>query len=291
MTADDSVPALIPPADRQLPTTANCEPTCKQEEKTMLGLRRPPTMADNRSPLGRPAAGRPLRPGGERLGARRLGAPAFAALVLVLAALLSAWAPWRESRSASVSDYSPRVLSSPASVAASPTAAAAGTTPAASVAQAATPTAAATATTTTTPVAANPRPVGLPVQRNDWIIVRDYVAHGGPGPNGAIDVGIMGNREAVGTPIHATHDGTVRVLRNNKLYGNLVAVKNARWSTTYGHLDQIMVSDGQAVRRGDIIGTMGATGRATAPHVDYQVWEKVDNRELNRNPIDFIAPR
>ena len=262
----------------------------------MLGLRRPPMMADNRSPLGRPPAGRPLRPGGERRGARHLGAPAFAALVLVLAALLSAWAPWREARSATVSDYPPRALSSPASTAASPTAAAAGTAPAATplaaaVVQAAPPTTAAAAATTTTPAAANPRPVGLPVQRNDWIIVRDYVAHGGPGPNGAIDVGIMGNREAVGTPIHATHDGTVRVLRNNKLYGNLVAVKNARWSTTYGHLDQIMVSDGQAVRRGDIIGTMGATGRATAPHVDYQVWEKVDNRELNRNPIDFIAPR
>ena len=253
----------------------------------MLGLRRPPMMADSRAPLGRPPAGRPLRPGGERRGVGRLGAPAFAALVLVLAALLSAWAPWREARSATVSDYPPRALSSPASAAAGPTVAAAGATPAGTPAAAAV----AQAVTPTTPVAANLRPVGLPVQRNDWIIVRDYVAHGGPGPNGAIDVGIMGNREAVGTPIHATHDGTVRVLRNNKLYGNLVAVKNARWSTTYGHLDQIMVSDGQAVRRGDIIGTMGATGRATAPQVDYQVWEKVDNRELNRNPIDFIAPR
>jgi murein DD-endopeptidase MepM/ murein hydrolase activator NlpD len=204
----------------------------------------------------------------------------FAMIVLALAVALALWAPWREDR-LTLSDYGARPDAAP-----KPTAAAA---PAASA-----PVGGASAATAAPP-AARPgeqsRPVGLPIQRTDWIIVRDYVANGGPGNTGAIDVGVVGNRDALGAPVYATHDGVVRVLRNNRVYGNLVAVKNGRWSTTYGYLDRVLVNDGQAVRRGEQIGTLGRSGQATGPQVNYQVWELVGDAELNRNPMDYIEPR
>lgn len=219
---------------------------------------------------------------------RSAAAPVFAGVVLALALALAIWAPWREERPA-LSDYGAR-------------ASAAGTPPAAISAVTASPrpAAASAAGSSTGPdqaaapgarAADGSRPVGLPLKRTDWIILRDYAAHGGPGPNGAIDLGVVGNRDAVGTPVYATHDGVVRVLRGNRLYGNLVAVKNDRWSTTYGHLDQVLVSDGQRVRRGDQIGTLGRTGQAAGPQLDYQVWEQVGATEINRNPMDFLGPR
>lgn len=257
----------------------------------MIGLRRASTTLGGRPALGQPAPERLRRAQETRPRPGGLGAPTFAACVLVIATILSVWAPWREARSITLSDYSSRLAASPAATAPGVTPSPLGAPPTAALQAAAPAQPTLPVATPAAPAGETPRPLGLPVQRNDWIIIRAYVAHGGPGPNGAIDVGVMADREAVGTPIYATHDGTVRLLRNNKLYGNLVAVKNERWSTTYGHLDQIMVAEGQTVRRGEVIGTMGATGRATSPHVDYQVWEKVDGRETNRNPIDFIAPR
>jgi murein DD-endopeptidase MepM/ murein hydrolase activator NlpD len=180
------------------------------------------------------------------------GAAPFAVLVVGLAVGLAVWAPWNMDAQTSLSNYAARPEAVPASTTApaAPLASVPATVPAASRSEDQT------------------RPLGLPVQGNTWVILRDYADHGGPGPNGAVDIGIAGSQDATGTPLRATHEGTVRVLRNNKLYGNLVAIKNGRWSTTYGHLDQVLVSEGQVVRRGDVVGTLGATGTATSPQVD-----------------------
>jgi murein DD-endopeptidase MepM/ murein hydrolase activator NlpD len=248
-------------------------------EATMSG----PVAADEATMVAPPAdepSGVPDRRGTETA-PRGAGAPVFAGVVLALALALAIWAPWREEPPA-LSDYGARAAAATAppaaisAITASPRPAPAGAEPAA------TPGAGA---------AGGSRPLGLPLKRTDWIILRDYAAHGGPGPNGAVDIGVVGNRDAVGTPVYATHDGVVRVLRGNRLYGNLVAVKNERWSTTYGHLDQVLVSDGQRVRRGDQIGTLGRTGQAAGPQLDYQVWEQVGAEEVNRNPMDFLGPR
>jgi murein DD-endopeptidase MepM/ murein hydrolase activator NlpD len=211
--------------------------------------------------------------------ARGSAASIFAMLVLALAVALALWAPWREERLA-LSDYGARPDAAPRATAAAGPALA---TAPGSGAPAASPSA-------PRPVEQS-RPVGMPIQRSDWIIVRDYIANGGPGNTGAIDIGVVGNRDALGTPVYATHDGTVKVLRNNRVYGNLVAIKNGRWSTTYGYLDRVLVDDGQTVRRGEQIGVLGRTGQATGPQVNYQVWEQVGDGEINRNPMDFIAPR
>lgn len=215
-------------------------------------------------------------------GARNVIAPVFATVVLVLALGLMAWAPWRDSRSA-LSDFGGRAEAIAPPLAAT-RAVAVPAAPAAAI-----PTSAATPSSLAFGPSA--RPVGLPVKRNDWIIVRDYVANGGPGPTGAIDIGVVGNRDALGTPVYATHDGTVKVVRNTRLLGNLVVVRAGQWITTYGYLDQVPVADGQAVRRGDQIGTLGRSGQAPGPMLNYQVWEQTGAEELNRNPMEFIAPR
>lgn len=133
------------------------------------------------------------------------------------------------------------------------------------------------------------RPEGVPIKRTDWLVLKDYQAHGGSGPSGAIAIGIMGNKDAVGTPIFATHDGVVNVAKNRERLGNVVYVENGRWVTTYGYLDQIRVTPGQTVRRGEQIGTMGKTGSAPTPRLDYQVWEKSGSDKVNRNPMDYLG--
>jgi murein DD-endopeptidase MepM/ murein hydrolase activator NlpD len=75
-----------------------------------------------------------------------------------------------------------------------------------------------------------------------------------------------------GTAIEAPGDGKVIVAQRKSDYGNLVVLQHAYGITTrYGHLSKFNVRVGQTVRRGDIIGWVGLTGRTTAPHLHYEV--------------------
>ena len=63
-------------------------------------------------------------------------------------------------------------------------------------------------------------------------------------------------------------------------YGNLVVIIHQFGiETRYGYLSAFRTEPGQAVRRGDLIGLVGATGRATGPHLHYEV--RVNDRILN----------
>jgi murein DD-endopeptidase MepM/ murein hydrolase activator NlpD len=141
------------------------------------------------------------------------------------------------------------------------------------------------------PAAGDPaRPAGVPVTRGDWVITKDYATHGGlrppPGNNqGAVDFAFWHNKDALGADVVATHSGKVKLLRMDPTYGNLVYVLGPRWSTTYGHLRDFVVKDGDTVARGQVIGHMGSTGVSSGPHVDYQVWEN----GANRNPMDYCG--
>ncbi|WHT37900.1 M23 family metallopeptidase [Myroides odoratus] len=80
----------------------------------------------------------------------------------------------------------------------------------------------------------------------------------------------------IGTPIYATGDGKV-TRANNQLsgYGNLIEVEHGYgYQTRYAHLSKYNVKPGQTVKRGDIIGYAGSTGRSSGPHLHYEVHYK-----------------
>ena len=76
-----------------------------------------------------------------------------------------------------------------------------------------------------------------------------------------------------GTPIYATGDGKVALAGNqNDGYGNHVVINHGYgYETLYGHMVRIKVRGGQAVKRGDLIGWVGSTGKSTGPHCHYEV--------------------
>jgi murein DD-endopeptidase MepM/ murein hydrolase activator NlpD len=89
----------------------------------------------------------------------------------------------------------------------------------------------------------------------------------------------------LGTRIQAPADGVVVSCDKRGAYGNSIIINHGYGIVTrYGHLDAYNVKPGQRVRRGDVIGFVGNTGRSTAPHLHYEVWV----RDQAQNPIHFI---
>jgi murein DD-endopeptidase MepM/ murein hydrolase activator NlpD len=89
-----------------------------------------------------------------------------------------------------------------------------------------------------------------------------------------------------GTAVRATAAGTVELAAPSGDYGNLVVVDHGFGIVTrYGHLSKFAVWPGREVKRGDILGYVGATGRATGPHLHYEV---VTNGKL-MNPLQLLT--
>ena len=88
-----------------------------------------------------------------------------------------------------------------------------------------------------------------------------------------------------GTPIYATGDGVVERADNTASgYGNHIVIRHGfGYETLYGHLSKYKVRAGQKVKRGDVIGYVGSTGRSEAPHLHYEVHK---NGEVV-NPLNF----
>ncbi|NKI26007.1 M23 family metallopeptidase [Arenibacter sp. 6A1] len=88
-----------------------------------------------------------------------------------------------------------------------------------------------------------------------------------------------------GTPVYASGDGKIsRADNNSSGYGKHIRIEHGYgYMSLYGHLSQYNVKPGQKVKRGDLIGFVGSTGRSQAPHLHYEVW-KDDQRT---NPINF----
>jgi murein DD-endopeptidase MepM/ murein hydrolase activator NlpD len=75
-----------------------------------------------------------------------------------------------------------------------------------------------------------------------------------------------------GQPVYATASGTVRSANFENGYGNLVVLDHGfGLETLYGHLSAFTIKKGDKVQRGDLIGRVGSTGRATGPHLHYEV--------------------
>ncbi|MBL7741241.1 MAG: M23 family metallopeptidase [Chitinophagaceae bacterium] len=76
-----------------------------------------------------------------------------------------------------------------------------------------------------------------------------------------------------GTPIYATADGTVNISGNaGNGYGNHVVINHGYgYETLYGHMVRVKARAGQVVKRGEVIGWVGSTGKSTGPHCHYEV--------------------
>jgi murein DD-endopeptidase MepM/ murein hydrolase activator NlpD len=87
-----------------------------------------------------------------------------------------------------------------------------------------------------------------------------------------------------GTPIYATADGVVGRTGWVGGYGNLIELEHGKGiQTRYGHLSSMLVTPGKRVKRGELIGLMGSTGRSTGNHLHYEV--RIDGRAVNPNPF------
>jgi murein DD-endopeptidase MepM/ murein hydrolase activator NlpD len=88
-----------------------------------------------------------------------------------------------------------------------------------------------------------------------------------------------------GTPVYATGDGVVRRAdAGSSGYGNHIVIGHGfGYETLYGHLSRYKCRPGQRVKRGDIIGYVGSTGRSQAPHLHYEVHK---NGQVV-NPLNF----
>jgi murein DD-endopeptidase MepM/ murein hydrolase activator NlpD len=89
-----------------------------------------------------------------------------------------------------------------------------------------------------------------------------------------------------GTAIEATADGIVIFAAFTGGYGNIVVIDHGYGITTrYGHMNSIEATVGQHVSRGSVIGTVGSTGRSTAPHCHYEV--RLHDRPVN--PLNYLS--
>lgn len=89
----------------------------------------------------------------------------------------------------------------------------------------------------------------------------------------------------IGTPVYATADGIISRAERAGGYGNLVEINHGKGiQTRYGHLSKIVVSGNGRVKRGQLIGLMGSTGRSTGSHLHYEV--RIDGRPVN--PVPYM---
>lgn len=89
-----------------------------------------------------------------------------------------------------------------------------------------------------------------------------------------------------GTPIYATANGAVKTAGNlGNGYGNHVVLNHGYgYETLYGHMYKVKVKPGERIKRGEIIGWVGSTGKSTGPHCHYEVHK--NNRHLD--PVYFF---
>jgi murein DD-endopeptidase MepM/ murein hydrolase activator NlpD len=122
------------------------------------------------------------------------------------------------------------------------------------------------------------RPSGMPVSAA-WMSsgfgLRGHPILGGLRLHSGIDLAAP-----MGSPVFATSDGVVRQAEWRGGYGLLVALDHGGGlQTRYGHMSRLAVAAGQQVRKGDVIGYVGSTGRSTGPHVHYEM--RINGQAVN----------
>lgn len=111
--------------------------------------------------------------------------------------------------------------------------------------------------------------------------MRDHPVTGGRKRHKGVDLAA-----ARGTPVYATADGVVELAKYSSSYGNYIKMDHgAQLETRFAHLSRMAVATGQQVKKGDLIGYVGSTGRSTGPHLHYEV--RVAGQAVN--PLPYMA--
>jgi murein DD-endopeptidase MepM/ murein hydrolase activator NlpD len=141
-----------------------------------------------------------------------------------------------------------------------------------------------------TPRSANPNPP-LPRKqaavRMAWPVADGRVTSGfgrrGRSHHDGIDISAP-----VGTPVYAAADGKVIYSDVLRGYGNVIILRHAKgYATVYAHNHRNGTRVGQKVRRGNVIASVGATGRTNGANLHFEVREN----NVARNPLFFLPPR
>lgn len=123
---------------------------------------------------------------------------------------------------------------------------------------------------TNAPIARVSIPAGMPVQ--DATLTSDFGMRNHPVLGGRRNHKGVDLAQPTGTPVYATADGVVRRAQWANGYGNLVEINHGNGlETRYGHLSKLIAQPNERVRRGQLIGLMGSTGRSTGSHLHYEV--------------------
>ncbi len=118
-------------------------------------------------------------------------------------------------------------------------------------------------------------PRGMLRPASGWIS-RGYLLEGGAGgSHHGIDIAA-----SKGTPVRAALEGRVMAAGWDDIYGNLIVIEHSDSLTTiYGHNEKIWVKEGEYVTKGQVIASVGSTGRSTAPHLHFEIL-------LDDKPVD-----
>ncbi len=134
-------------------------------------------------------------------------------------------------------------------------------------------------------------PMGRPFTEKEMAALRDTSGFGmrvDPFTNVALEMH-MGQDIAGpdGTPVRATGAGEVVSASFDQGYGNRIVVRHENgFYSSYAHLQRILVRPGDPVRRGQVIGQMGRTGRVTGSHLHYEVWVGDQRRT---DPVPYMC--
>lgn len=128
-------------------------------------------------------------------------------------------------------------------------------------------------------------PAVLPIHVNDYTVSSGFGTRIDP----VLDVpkfhAGLDMPAAIGTKVYATADGTVSFAGQKEGYGNCVDINHGyNYDTRYAHLSKILVPNGKSVKRGELIGLVGSTGKSTGPHLHYEVHFKNEPQ----NPVGYF---
>jgi murein DD-endopeptidase MepM/ murein hydrolase activator NlpD len=97
--------------------------------------------------------------------------------------------------------------------------------------------------------------------------------------------GGLDQRSPAGAPVHAVDGGIVKIVREWNLHGKTVGIDHGQGlESIYLHMSKLAVTEGAAVKKGDVVGYVGSTGRSTAPHLHWSLYMN----GVTVNPLDWV---